>query len=105
MKEIRNVGSSGDAVRGSEITTIIRRQILRRWLRCKKCGKNHMETCLKGKNVYYNCGYEGHITLNCPNLKNRGCYTCRATNHLVRNCPNKRTNVEKIKIIIVNGYK
>lgn len=50
-----------------------------------------MGVCLRGKRACYNCGQEGHISLNCPNSKKNGCYTCRVVNHQARNCPKKGT--------------
>ena len=58
---------------------------------CKECGKNHSGRCLKGKNVCFNCGQEGHISSSCPAPRRNGCFVCGALDHQARNCPKKST--------------
>ena len=58
---------------------------------CKECGRNHSGACLKGNNVCFNCGQEGHISPNCSAPKRNGCFNCGALDHQARNCPKKNT--------------
>ena len=62
---------------------------------CRKCGKNHIGACLKGRNVCYNCGQEGHIALNYTSPKKIECFICGTLDHQVRNYPKKPMKIER----------
>ncbi|KAM0058586.1 putative transcription factor interactor and regulator CCHC(Zn) family [Helianthus debilis subsp. tardiflorus] len=53
--------------------------------------------------VCYNCGYQGHIAVNCQRqrFESRRCYNCQIKGHIARDCPRKsserlRVNSQKL---------